>query len=310
MRVLVTGGLGFLGSHLVDRLLEENCSVTIVDNETTNAVDKDFFKGRCEFVHSNVVDYKDKGDLDMVFHLASVVGPAGVLIHSGNIGISMMQDTKHMFELCIEKSAKFILVSTSEVYGRDGIFPEDIQKIIPSQVTVRGEYGAGKLLAEISTINKAKVAPLIYHIIRPFNIAGPRQQPLGGFVLPRFIGQAIRNEPITVFGDGTQLRAFTHVLDIVEGIMEIAFSDTKNEVWNIGNIKNLITINELAFLVKEITKTESEIIHVDPKTIYGDLYEEAFDKLPNGAKIHRLLKWHPERDLETIVRDTYAAYSE
>lgn len=308
MKALVTGGLGFLGSHLVERLLQAECSVTIVDNQSTNAVGPHFFANSCRVVTNDVMDYEQDETFDLVFHLASVVGPAGVLKHSGNIGCDMIQNAKRMFELCLGQGASFILVSTSEVYGRDGVFPEDVYKIVPAKITVRGEYGAGKLLAEVSTINKAKVAPLRFHIIRPFNIAGPRQQPLGGFVLPRFIRQAVNEEPITVFGDGTQQRAFTHVRDIVEGIVSVAFSDVTNEVWNIGNLGNRTTINELASLVREVTKTRSDIVHIDPKTVYGTLYEEAFDKLPDTSKIERVLGWRPKYDLEGIVRDTYEYY--
>jgi UDP-glucose 4-epimerase len=330
MKALVTGGLGFLGSHLVDKLLCDKHSVIIVDNMTTNSIDDDLYKNlnNCSFIMSNVSDYNPNESFDVVFHLASVVGPAGVLNHAGNIGYSIMEDTKKIMNICIQQNALLILISTSEVYGRDGIFTEDTHKIVPGKVAVRTEYGVGKLLAEVSIINKAQVTDLKYHIIRPFNISGPRQRSLGGFVLPRFIEQAIKNEPITVFGDGTQQRAFTHVYDIVDGILKIAYSHfatffanhcaiakaqclaekIDNEIWNIGNIMNLTTITNLAQIVKRVTNSKSEIIYVDPKNIYGPLYEEAFDKLPNIGKIQKRLNWNPKYDLETIVKDTYEYY--
>jgi len=312
-RALITGGLGFLGSHLTERLLEEETQIGIIDNLSTNAVEPDFFEdySDCSIALCPLAGFLPTGaigDFDTIFHLASPVGPAGVLAHAGEMAYKIIKDTKTVIDFALEKDADLILISTSEVYGRDGIFTENVRKIIPGQIEIRTEYGAGKLLAEIMTINKARVSELRYHIIRPFNIAGPRQKPDGGFVLPRFVTAALKNEPISVFGSGTQQRAFTHVLDIVDGILKIARSEEKNEIWNIGNIENMITIGDLAHLVKNKVKSESEIDYVNPKEIFGKLYAEAFDKLPNIGKIQERLKWAPQFDLMKIVTDTIEFY--
>ncbi|MEX2303051.1 MAG: NAD-dependent epimerase/dehydratase family protein [Bryobacterales bacterium] len=309
MKSLVTGGLGFLGSHLVDVLLEKGDEVTIVDNLSTNAVPQEGYTGRCRVLDLSVEDYECDETFDVVYHLASVVGPAGVLTHAGRIGYSIMVETDKLISMCSKQNAKFVLISTSEVYGRDGVFAENVDKIVPGIVSVRTEYGAGKLLAEIATINRARVIPLKYHIIRPFNISGSRQKPDGGFVLPRFVVQAVKGEDITVFGKGTQLRAFTHARDISEATVGLAHSDLASDIWNIGNIRNLMTINELAEAVKKACGSSSKIVHLDGKEIYGPLYEEAFDKLPNITKIETHLGWKPRFTLDEIIQDVVAYYT-
>jgi nucleoside-diphosphate-sugar epimerase len=302
---LVTGGLGFIGSHLVDRLISDGCSVTIVDDMTSNSVqpdDNDVYNNaaveRCR-----VMDYEPAESYEYIFHLASPVGPAGILKYAGDMGMMILSNTLYLAQLSVEQCATFVLVSTSEVYGKSEISSERDNKIVPGEVAVRTEYGVGKLLAEICVINKAKVTPLKYHIIRPFNVAGPRQRSIGGFVIPRFVEAALAGKPITVFGTGEQRRTFGHVLDIVDGIVKVAFSDYSNEIWNLGNPNNMCTIYELALLVKRLVHSASPIFRVDPKTIYGELYEEAFDKNPDITKARSWLSWQPRRDLEQIIQD-------
>ncbi len=309
IRSLVTGGLGFLGSHLVDVLLAQGDEVTIVDNLSSNAVVAADYSQKCRVVCSSVEDFRIDQQFDCVYHLASVVGPAGVLPYAGKMGLSILVETCKLIDFCIEQGARFILVSTSEVYGRDGIFGEDVDKIVAGRPSVRTEYGVGKLLAEIATINRARVAPFRYYIIRPFNISGPRQRPDGGFVLPRFVLQAQRGEDITVFAGGRQLRAFTHALDIVEAMILAAHSDLPNGVWNVGNIRNLTSIGELAQMVKEACGSSSRVVYLDGKEIYGPLYEEAFDKLPNVSRIERELGWRPKYSLADIVQDVIRYYA-
>lgn len=314
-KVLVTGGLGFVGSHLVERLLEKGDEITILDNCSTNTIDVASLEDKCHIIVDSLENHEITGEFDRVYHLASVVGPAGVLEHAGEIGPSMVRDTKKLVDYCIENKALFIDISTSEVYGKDGFWKEDDDKRVPGTVAVRTEYGAGKLVAEISMFNKAKVEPnLRFHIIRPFNISGPRQQPNGGFVLSRFVIGALTGQPITVFGSGKQIRAFTDVRDIVEGITRIENSQYVNEVWNVGNPNNKTSIKELAFEVKKIAMeqypsiAEPEVIFIDPKKLYGDLYEEAFDKIPNVEKMQRKIGWVPNMPLRKTIADTLEYY--
>lgn len=187
-----------------------------------------------------------------------------------------------------------IFVSTSEIYGyrdRPLLLKEEDDKVLVGSYKVRNEYSMAKLVSEVILSNVSKVSNLKYQIIRPFNISGARQLPDGGFVLPTFVKQALANEDITVFGDGSQIRAFTHVKDIVDGIYLTSTCPDSlfNEAWNVGDPNNRQTIFEMAKKVKHLIQSESQIIFVDPKTIHGPLYEEAWDKVPHPGKIQELL---------------------
>jgi UDP-glucose 4-epimerase len=175
--------------------------------------------------------------------------------------------------------------------------------IIPPKVSVRLEYAVAKLGCEVALMNMAKVAGLEVTIVRPFNVAGSRQSTLGGFVLPRFIGQALAGEPITVYGDGKMVRAFTDVRDIVDGIMRVMRLGQNGEAYNIGNPANKTTILDLAEKVLQIVGGESPITFVDPKNLWGPLFEEANDKYPDSERAMRELGWSPRYDLECTIRE-------
>lgn len=317
-KVVVTGGLGFIGSNLVDILLDKGIEVIIVDNKISNSINESMFNNKCDILLLNVEDAVSRfpKDIDHVFHLASFVGPSGVLKYAGEMAKVIINDTIKVRDFCIESGAKFIDISTSEVYGHTGLLKEDSQKIYPGIYQVRTEYGAGKMAAEISVVNKAKVNKrLKYHIIRPFNVSGPRQRPNGGFVLPRFVIAALTGQPITIFGDGNQERAFTDVRDICEAILQIIDSKYINEIWNIGNIKNRMTINNLSHLVvsrinKKHPEIECEIIHVDPKEIHGSLFAEAIDKVPYTNKINNMIGWEASYSIKRTIDDLITFYEE
>jgi UDP-glucose 4-epimerase len=188
---------------------------------------------------------------------------------------------------------------------------ESSEKVCRGEYKVRSEYAAGKLLAEIVISNRAKVNEKFrYHIIRPFNVAGPRQMPNGGFVLPRFVIAALTGQPLTVFGTGRQRRAFTDVRDICDAIVEIAASDHKNEEWNIGNPKNEMSIFDLAVRVVNAVGKSYAINQVNPKLIHGELFEEALDKVPYTKKIEELLGWKAQIPIDRTISDTIDFYRE
>lgn len=316
MNILVTGGLGFIGGHLVDYLTRENplAHVHVVDNLSSNPIPPEALMR--ELGHRRNLTYEtcslrefcrseNTTRWDQIYHLASVVGPAAVLKHAGRMIQSIVDDTYDIIELTERSGARLLLVSTSEVYGADGLCSETSPRIIPAKTTVRGEYAVGKLAAEIAILNTMKVSKLDAVIIRPFNIAGPRQSALGGFVLPRFIGQAIRQLPLTVFGSGKQLRAFTHVVDTAKGLAAAMAVGVSGACYNIGNEANRMTIVELADLVIQITGSSSVKRFVDPKTVYGPLYEEAADKYPDATKSRQELNWYPQLSAEIVVKDTF-----
>ena len=255
----------------------------------------------------DILDYtwKKEDKFDMIIHLASPVGPAGILQHSGKMAGYILDDTYWAIKGAQLYDCPLIFISTSEIYGyreEAEMLQEHAYKLLVGDFEVRNEYSTAKLLGEIVISNTAKVSNLKYQIIRPFNISGARQLPDAGFVLPRFVTQALSGEDITVFGDGEQLRAFTYVKDIIDGIY-LASVHNKNDIWNIGNPANKVSINYLANRVKELTNSKSDIIHIDPKTIYGPLYAEAWDKIPDPKKIQTSLDWQTTKNVDEIIKD-------
>lgn len=309
MTNLVTGGLGFLGSHLVEQLLLEDqgtIRTDIVDNLSSNVVDKDFFNNVWS-VATNTTDFlKNYPDqYDRIYHLAGPVGPAGVIPHTGDIASSIIRDAKMVATQAIAWNAEMLYVSTSEVYGGGQNVETEPCTVTPDN-SPRLEYAIGKLAAEVMLRNLAQYKGLKLVIVRPFNIAGPRQSEKGGFVIPRFIQSALKDEPITVFGDGSALRAFTHAKDISSGLVKLMDALSLNqidnaEVFNLGNAGSKVTIVGLAKKIIELTKSKSEINYVDPKTIFGEHYVEAPDKLPNAAKAMDKVGWVPKYDLDTLL---------
>ncbi len=316
--ILVTGGFGFVGGHLIDYLSKThpNDRVHVVDNLSSNPIPHELLLKelghRPNLTYDTVsieeyVEWNNDVRWDAIYHLASVVGPARVLRHAGQIVKSVTADTYTLIDVALRDNARLVDVSTSEIYGggENGCCSEEFAKIIPAETTIRLEYAIAKLAAEAVLINTAMVTPLDAIIVRPFNISGPRQSGEGGFVLPRFIAFALHNEPITVFGNGEQIRAFTHVKDIVKGIVLAMERGKSSEAYNLGNPDNKMSIAELADLVIKLTKSKSGKVLVDPKTIYGPLYEESNDKYPDASKAMAELDWKPEYSKEDIILETF-----
>ncbi len=319
--ILVTGGFGFLGSHLTERLIRDSQNhVHVVDDLSTSPIDLDDYlkqngkPSNLTFDVCTIDEYFRRGnvrDFQEIFHLASPVGPAGVLKHAGNMVREIVRDCYTLVDYSLDKRARLLDVSTSEVYGggQQGYCPESTPKIVPPNTTVRLEYAIGKLAAETAIINTCRVKPLDARIVRPFNVAGPRQSPKGGFVLPRFIQQLDSGKPLTVFGDGSAVRAFTHVKDMIEGIFLAMERGRIGEAYNVGNPANKTTILDLAKrVVRLMGAKEDAITFVDPKAIYGPLYEEANDKFPDAQKAATELNWVPKFGIDDTVRDALGEY--
>lgn len=279
MRAIVTGSAGFIGSHLVDRLLADGWEVTAIDRKAGPSI-----QGITELPAA----------VDAIFHLASPVGPVGVLGQAGLIVSEVVECADIVARWAVSYGCTLVDVSTSEVYGSGGSDAEDDVCTFRPETSARKEYAVAKLAAETMLRNRR----LDLRIIRPFNVAGPRQLSEGGFVIPRFIEQARAGAPLTVYQPGTQRRAFTHVADIVDGM--VACLGWPADVYNLGNAANSVTMLDLARQVLSVMGIDGLVEIVDPRTLHGPAFREAPDKLPNSDRA-RSLGWSPRRSLSDII---------
>lgn len=315
--ILITGGLGFIGSHCIEQWKSLGWKIWIIDNLSSNAIENsNKLTDDTEVIISDIlkVDWQTLPKFDLILHLASPVGPVGVLKHSGTMARIILDDIYWAIKGANINKCPLIFISTSEIYGyreHKSYLEEQDDKVLHGEFTVRNEYAIAKLLSEIVLCNQAKInSSFKYQIIRPFNVTGKYQLPDGGFVLPRFVDQALKNKDITVYYSGQQLRAFTWVKDIVNGIYlaSTAPDHLWNQEWNIGNELNEQTILYLAEKVKELTGSNSKIIHVDPKDLHGPLFSEAPEKIPNSDKIKKELGWKPTKYVEDVIQEVIDFY--
>lgn len=309
-RVLITGGLGFLGSHLADRYNQLGWSVVAMDNMTANVVSVT----HPTLEHVLIADArqivpKHAASVDMVIHAASPVGAAAILPAQGTIAGEVVHSTQKVVDACIVAGTPLVNISTSEVYGITGQAAETDPCTVPARYSARLEYQAGKIAAE--QVVGASVARGLQAVqIRPWNMAGPREAQAKGFVVPRMVSQALAGEPITVFEGGDQERAFTGVWDVCRFITDTLsydYDEWRGQAYNVGNEANRTTINDLAHMVKEVTGSDSPIMHTSGKRVFGPRYEEASagTKLPD-AGLARSIGWVPENTLRDIIARTAA----
>jgi UDP-glucose 4-epimerase len=315
-RILVTGGFGFVGGHVLELLLSRpDVEVHVVDDLSSNPVRPERLLAELEsptrltFDLCSIEAYFAGGaaEFDAIVHLASPVGPAGILKDGGRIVSAIVDDTYRLADYALQRSARLLDVSTSEVYGggRDGLCDEDDAKIVPAETSFRLEYAVAKLAAETALVNLQARNGLDAVIVRPFNVAGPRQSGAGGFVVPRFIAQAMTGLPLTIFGSGEARRTFTHVRELADGIVRALDRGTAGVAYNLGNHRNVTTIGELADIVLEVTGSSSAKQHVDPNQIYGPHFAEANDKFPSAGRAVTELQWNPRYGIPKIVGDAY-----
>lgn len=310
MTAVVTGGLGFIGSHLVDRLLAEGMDVLIVDDcRTTRQRATELWpsEGRVKLAMADVRDlFALPVTPEVVFHLASPVGPVGVLSRAGKITPEVVDGSRSAARWASRASVPLIDVSTSEVYGGgdQGLCGELMPRIVEAGAWARLEYQTAKLAAEVMLLNQPE---LDVRIIRPFNVAGPRQSALGGFVLPRFVEQALTGQPVTVYEPGTQRRALTHVLDIVDGIWLAYRKGQPNRDYNLGNPGNTCSVMQLAAEVVDYCG-QGDVVVVDPAGLHGPRFHEAAEKFPDAHRAMTELGWLPTRTRADIIRDTVESF--
>lgn len=301
-RILVTGGLGFIGYHLCKRLLEvePESRIVAVDNLSSTRLDYFDLIGRVRIITEDAQFLADDLDsFDEVYHLASPVGSLGILEKSGRIARDILGLADKAARIASRSKSRLLYVSSSEVYGRDGQHKESSEQIVPCKRGARMEYALAKLTAEHVLLNLAAEGSFELRIVRPFNAMGEWQSSLLGFVVPKFFEAALAGRDLQVFGTGKQVRSFCHVSDLVNGIIQIQAKGHLNHVYNLGQPNNVITIEELAHFIRELCKSSSKIHHVDPVNLYGKHYLEAFDKVPDIAKATEHTGWKPNIGLES-----------
>lgn len=317
-KVVVTGGLGFIGSHVVDGLLAAGKQVTVIDSMVAAVTDgREYEEFPGTVVHRvSIADFLAQGGTfegsDMVVHAASHVGPAGILCRQGSLGAEIVAVTQQVIEECVEHDVALISFSSAEVYGRSGMLAESDDIIVPTHYNARLEYAIAKTLTEAATIN-SRHRGLRAFVVRPFNVAGPRQSSAAGFVMPTFVQQASAGSPLTVFAGGMQERAFLSATDLSRFIAdhaEAAF-DSERPIFNLGNPANTTNVWDLAERIVERLDSSSPIEHADARLIHGPLYEEAesIQKLP-VLDAAADVGWGPRITLDDLIDETVLFYSE
>ena len=312
MRILVTGGAGFIGSHLCERLIKDGYSVTAVDNFSTGrASNLVNLKGADNFtlVEGSILDTDNLisliNDADYVFHLAAAVGVFNIVNNPLARLLTNKRGTENVLEAAHVTKTPVFLTSSSEVYGKNisDSLKESDDRILGSPVTLRWSYSEAKAIDESLAYAYFVEKQLETRIVRFFNTVGPRQLGAYGMVVPRFVKAALTNKPITIYGDGNQTRCFAHVYDVVDAVIAIAFADnTIGKVINIGNNFE-ISINGLAKKIIDETGSKSEMVYVPYEEAYGDGFEDMERRVPNIELINQLVGWKPKRDLSAMIAD-------
>ena len=317
MTVLVTGGGGFIGSHLVDHLLAETDEqVRVLDNFSTGDrsnlahVDDD----RLTVELGDVRDYEAVAmaarEADAIYHLAAAVGVQRIVDNPLESLRTNLHGTENVLEVAKTERIPVFVASSSEVYGKSDAVPfeETDDRVLGATNVTRWGYAAAKATDEFLALTYHDKHDLPVVVGRYFNIVGPRQTGQYGMVVPTFVEQAFAGEPLTVFGDGTQTRSFTHVRDAVTLTNELLETpDAHGEVFNVG-APDPTSINELAERVLELTGSNSEITHVPLAEAYDEEFEEPDQREPNVGKLRDALGWAPEADLDRILEDIIREY--
>ena len=315
MRALITGGAGFIGSHLADRLLERGDQVVLLDDLSTGRLANiEHLNGRAdaEFVLGSILnaDLVDHvvSRVDTVFHLAAAVGVNLIVEKPLESMMTNIRGTETVVEKAHKYSKRILVMSTSEIYGKntsDSLSEED-DRILGSPLKSRWSYSEAKAIDEILAYTYWREKGLETVIIRLFNTVGPRQTGSYGMVVPRFVGQALRNQPVTIFGDGSQTRCFCHVSDVVGALVSLSeHPDAFGKVFNLGGAEE-ISIGDLAERIIELVGSQSELEYIP----YDDAYEEGFEdmarRVPNTTRANRLVGFEPSVGLDEIIHSVIA----
>lgn len=310
MKVLITGGAGFIGSHLTEALLERGDKVYVLDDLSTGSIENiEHLKGNEGFnytidtVLNEPVTAEHVDRVDVIVHLAAAVGVRLIVESPVHTIETNVHGTETVLKLANKKKKRVLLASTSEVYGKSTAFPfrEDADLVMGATTKGRWSYACSKAIDEFLGLAYYKEKKLPVTVVRLFNTVGPRQTGRYGMVIPNFVRQALAGEPITVFGDGTQRRCFTDVSDVVGGLVGLMdHPDAAGEVFNIGS-HHEVSIFELAKKVKAMAKSDSEIVFVPYEKAYEEGFEDMPRRVPDTSKIAALIGYEPKVSLDEIL---------
>ena len=321
-KALVTGGAGFIGSHLCEELLSRGFEVVVIDDLTTGCkaniahllVNKDF-----KFYKNTIMNERLMARLvkncDIVYHLAAAVGVKYILDHPIQAIITNVTGTEIMIRLADKYGKKVVLASTSEIYGKtvSSASRENDDRLVGPTSVNRWSYSNNKALDEFLALAYAKERKLRVTIVRLFNAVGPRQLGRYGMVLPRFIQSALDNRPITVYGDGSQSRTFTYVKDVVWAIVTLSLAKkAEGNIFNVGN-DHAITINDLARKIKNKIGSRSKIVHISYAKAFGKKaadFEDMGCRIPDISKIKKAIKYRPCYNIDKILDNTIKHFND
>jgi len=316
MKYLITGGAGFIGSHLVERLLMQGHQVTVIDNLSTGSADNILkVKKNIEFHYGSILDKplmkKLIAESDYIVHLAAALGVLNIINKSLESLRTNIQGTEVVLEASENFGKPVLVASTSEIYGKNDKVPlsEEDDRIIGHPLKSRWSYSEAKAVDESLAYFYYLEKKLPVRIVRFFNTVGPRQVGHYGMVLPRFVSAALQNETISVYGSGDQIRCFCHVDDAVDALLIVMASEqTIGQVFNVGNNQQ-VSIEGLAQKIIEITGSKSTITKIPYAQAYPEGFEDMQKRVPDISKIKNVLGWSPQKGLDQIIKDVVAFYS-
>ena len=310
MNYLITGGAGFIGSHLAEKLITRGDQVMVFDNLSTgSASNLSGIESKIRFAQGDILDKAaiDKlvSESDYVVHLAAALGVLNIVNKPLESLKTNLQGSEIVLEACDKYRKPVLIASTSEIYGKNDKVPlnEEDDRVIGHPLKSRWSYSEAKAVDESLAYFYYLESKLPIRIVRFFNTVGPRQVGHYGMVVPRFVGAALKNEPLSVYGSGDQIRCFCHVNDAVKALLLVMDSDKAiGEVFNVGNNQQ-ISIMELAKKVIEITGSTSSIEKIAYERAYPEGFEDMQRRVPDISKIKRVLGWTPEINLDQIIKD-------
>ncbi|MCM8785112.1 MAG: GDP-mannose 4,6-dehydratase [Candidatus Omnitrophica bacterium] len=316
-KFLITGGCGFIGSFLAEELINQNKKVVVIDDLSTGSI-KNI---SCILNHSNFTLFIDTilnkdileqliKNVDFVFHLAAVVGVKKVMEDPIQSIVTNIEGTYNVLKGCAKYKKKVLITSTSEIYGKNTNVPfsESADIVIGSTKKKRWSYACSKAIDEFLSFAFYEEYNLPIIVVRLFNTVGPRQTERYGMVIPRFVKQALSGNPITIFGNGEQTRCFIHVKDVISTLLKlIEKEESYGDVFNIGSNEE-IKIKNLAFFVKEITKSDSEIKFINPEEVYNKGFEDMTRRIPDLNKLKKIINFQLSYSIKDIINDVVEYY--